>query len=88
MVSAPLNPTGPSGYSRTGVRFAVLLFDIDGTLVHAGGAGRRSRMRLATSTSLRGGGRRLACRLADGTTDRPRPRGQRPDSWRHAMRLI
>ena len=42
MVSAPLNPTGPSGYSRTGVRFAVLLFDIDGTLVHAGGAGRRA----------------------------------------------
>ena len=42
MVSAPLNPTGPSGYSRTGVHFAVLLFDIDGTLVHAGGAGRRA----------------------------------------------
>jgi phosphoglycolate phosphatase len=68
-----LKDTGPWGYSMTGVRFAVLLFDIDGTLVHAGGAGRRA-LELAMDERLGPAARRgdtwLEGIKLDGMTDR------------------
>lgn len=68
-----LKPAGRSGHGGRALRPSVLLFDIDGTLVNAGGAGRRS-LEKAMERHLGGAIRReepwLAGMKLDGMTDR------------------
>jgi phosphoglycolate phosphatase len=65
--------TAPGGVFRPALAFPVLLFDIDGTLVHAGGAGRRA-LEAAMEEHLGGAVRPKEAWLSgmklDGMTDR------------------